>query len=167
MPAVIDHVRRSWQSAFPGNPFDYFFLDDYYAAQYANEQRFGSLAGQLFALLAVLVGCLGLFGLSGYTIAQRTKEIGIRKILGATVPGLVGLLSKDLLKVVALAILVAAPLTWWAMENWLQDFAYRTSIHWYIFALAGLIAVMVAFLTVSFQSMKAALSNPVQALRSE
>ncbi|MBK8966847.1 MAG: ABC transporter permease [Lewinellaceae bacterium] len=166
MPGAIDHVRRSWQAAFPGNPFDFFFLDDYYAAQYANEQRFGKLAG-LFALLAVLVGCLGLFGLSGYTIAQRTKEIGIRKILGATVPGLVALLSKDLLKVVALAILVAAPLTWWAMENWLQDFAYRTSIHWYIFALAGLIAVAVAFLTVSFQSMKAALANPVQALRSE
>lgn len=166
MPGAIDHVRRSWQAAFPGNPFDFFFLDDYYAAQYANEQRFGKLAG-LFALLAVLVGCLGLFGLSGYTIAQRTKEIGIRKILGATVPGLVALLSKDLLKVVALAILVAAPLTWWAMENWLQDFAYRTSIHWYIFALAGLIAVAVAFLTVSFQSVKAAVANPVQALRSE
>jgi len=166
MPKTIDHVRRSWQRAFPGNPFDFFFLDDYYAAQYATEQRFGKLA-TLFALLAVLVGCLGLFGLSGYTIAQRTKEIGVRKILGATVPGLVALLSKDLLKVVALAIVVAAPLTWLAMESWLQDFAYRTSIHWAIFVLAGLIAVAVAFLTVSFQSVKAALANPVQALRSE
>jgi putative ABC transport system permease protein len=166
LPETIEHVRNSWQTAFPGNPFDYFFLDDYFAAQYENEQRFGKLA-TVFALLAILVGCLGLFGLSGYTITQRTKEIGIRKVLGATTPGLVALLSKDMLKLVAVSILLAAPLAWWAMENWLRDFAYRIDVNWWVFALAGAVAVVVAFLTVSFQSVKAALANPVESLRSE
>lgn len=166
LPETIEHVRNSWQTAFPGNPFAYFFLDDYFAAQYENEQRFGKLA-TVFALLAILVGCLGLFGLSGYTITQRTKEIGIRKVLGATTPGLVALLSKDMLKLVAVSILLAAPLAWWAMENWLRDFAYRIDVNWWVFALAGAVAVAVAFLTVSFQSVKAVLANPVESLRSE
>ena len=108
-----------------------------------------------------------MFGLSGYTIAQRTKEIGIRKVLGASTTGLVALLSRDMLKLVAVAILFAAPLAWWAMDYWLQDFAYRIDIEWWIFLVAGLIAVFVAFLTVSVQSVRAALSNPVESLRSE
>ena len=166
LPNTIEHAHQSWETAFPGNPFDYFFLDDYFAAQYKNEQRFGKLA-TVFALLAILVGCLGLFGLSGYMVAQRTKEIGIRKVLGASTTGLVALLSKDMLKLVAFAILLAAPLAWWAMDNWLQDFAYRINIHWWIFVLAGIIAILVAFLTVSFQSVKAAMANPVESLRSE
>lgn len=163
---TIAHVQKSWETAFPGNPFDYFFLDDYFNAQYQNEQRFGNLA-TVFALLAILVGCLGLFGLSGYSIAQRTKEIGIRKVLGATTGGLVALLSKDMLKLVAFSILLAAPLGWWAMENWLQDFAYRINMEWWVFLIAGLLAVMVAFLTVGFQGAKAALANPIESLRSE
>ncbi len=166
LPQVVEHARQAWKTAFPGNPFDFFFLDDYFNVQYNNEQRFGKLA-TVFALLAILVGCLGLFGLSGYSIAQRTKEIGIRKVLGATTPGLVTLLSKDVLKPVAIAILFAAPIAWWAMENWLQDFAHRIEIQWWIFLAAGLIAVFVAFVTVGFQGVRAALANPVESLRSE
>ncbi len=163
---TIAHARRSWETAFPGNPFDFFFLNDYFNNQYQNEKRFSRLA-LVFALLAVLVGCLGLFGLSGYTITQRTKEIGVRKILGATTSSIVAMLSKDILKLVLVSILIAAPLAWWAMDNWLQDFAYRTNIEWWIFGISGLIAVLVAFLTVSFQSVKAALANPIGALKSE
>jgi putative ABC transport system permease protein len=163
---TIEHANKAWEAAFPGNPFDYFFLDDYFNIQYQNEQRFGKLA-MVFALLAILVGCLGLFGLSGYSITQRTKEIGIRKVLGATTPGLVTMLSTDMLKLVGIAILLSAPLAWWAMENWLQNFAYRIDMEWWIFVVAGILAVLTAFLTVSFQSVKAALANPIESLRSE
>ncbi|MEZ4930983.1 MAG: FtsX-like permease family protein [Saprospiraceae bacterium] len=153
-------------TAFPGNPFEYFFLDDYFNRQYENERTFGSLA-LVFALLAIFVGCLGLFGLSGYMITQRTKEIGIRKVLGATTGGIVTLLSKDILKLVVVSILIASPIAYYAMENWLQDFSYRIDIGWWVFALAGLIAIIIALTTVSFQSIKAALGNPIDSLRSE
>jgi putative ABC transport system permease protein len=163
---TLGQVQQAWNTAFPGNPFDYFFLDDFFNRQYQNERRFGSLAG-VFALLAILVGCLGLFGLSGYMITQRTKEIGIRKVLGASTPGLVGLLSKDLLKLVLIAFVLAIPLTWWTMNQWLENFAYRIQVEWWVFALAGGMVIALAFLTMSFQSIKAALSNPVRALKSE
>lgn len=163
---IVEHANQSWKTAFPGNPFEYFFLDDYFNVQYQNEQRFGKLS-TVFALLALLVGCLGLFGLSGYSIAQRTKEIGIRKVLGANTPGLVALLSKDVLKPVLIAILFAAPLAWIALENWLQDFAYRIDIQWWIFLAAGAIAFFVALLTVSFQGVKAAMTNPIESLKTE
>lgn len=163
---TLAHVEQSWRKAFPGNPLDYFFLDDYFNHQYQNEQRFGRLA-TVFALLAILIGCLGLFGLSGYMITQRTKEIGIRKVLGATTTGLVGLLSKDILQLVLIALVVATPLAWWAMNQWLKNFAYRVDIEWWIFALAGLLTILLAFLTVSYQSIRAALANPIKALKSE
>ena len=166
LPGTLAHVQRSWAAAFPGNPFEHFFLDDYFNRQYGNERRFARLSA-FFAILAILVGCLGLFGLSGYTVAQRTREIGIRKVLGSSVPGLIGLLSKDMLKLVLLAIVIAAPLAWFAMNRWLQGFAYRIDIGWQVFALAGALTVAVAFATVGFQSMKAALANPVRALRTE
>jgi putative ABC transport system permease protein len=166
MQRTINHIEKSWATAFPGNPFQYFFLDDYFNQQYANEQRFGRLAAA-FAILAIIVGCLGLFGLSGYMIAQRTKEIGIRKILGASVSGIIGLLSKDILKLILLAILLAAPLGWWAMTQWLQAFPYRINIGWQVFVLAGVISLVVGFITVSLQSVKAAVVNPVASLRSE
>lgn len=166
LPQTLAHVQKSWAAAFPGNPFEHFFLDDYFNRQYENERRFGSLSA-FFAILAILVGCLGLFGLSGYTVAQRTKEIGIRKVLGASTSGLIGLLSKDILKLVLLAIMAASPVAWWAMNRWLQGFAYRIDIGWQVFALAGALTVAVAFMTVSFQSMKAALANPVDSLRTE
>lgn len=166
LPQTIEHVKGAWQKAFPGNPLDYFFLDDYFAAQYQNEQRFGKLA-TVFALLAVLVGCLGLFGLSGYSIAQRTKEIGVRKVLGASTPSLVALLSGDMLKLVAFSILIATPLCWYFMEHWLRDFAYRIDIEWWMFALSGVLAVLIAFATVGLQSTKAALANPIESLKME
>ncbi|HRI61823.1 MAG TPA: ABC transporter permease [Saprospiraceae bacterium] len=166
LPRTVEHIRQSWATAFPGNPFDYFFLDDYFNRQYENERRFGKLA-TVFAILAIFIGCLGLFGLSGYTIAQRTKEIGIRKVLGSTTSGIVALLSKDILKLVGLAILLALPLGWWLMHQWLSNFAYRIDVPWWIFLVAGAVAVAVAFLAVGFQSVKAALANPVKSLRSE
>ena len=166
LPQTLNHIKKSWTTAFPGNPFDYFFLDDYFNQQYQNEQRFGNLAAA-FAILAIFIGCLGLFGLSGYMVAQRTKEIGIRKVLGASVSNIVGLLSKDILKLVALAILIATPLAWWAMSHWLQGFSYRIDMNWLVFALAGLVAILIAFLTVGFQGVKAALANPIKSLRSE
>lgn len=166
LPQTLNHIKKSWMTAFPGNPFDVFFLDDYFNQQYQNEQRFGNLAAA-FAFLAIIIGCLGLFGLSGFMIAQRTKEIGIRKVLGASVGNIVGLLSKDILKLVALAIVIATPLAWWAMNQWLQDFSYRIEMNWMIFLVAGLVAAIIAFLTVGFQGVKAALANPIHSLRSE
>ena len=127
---------------------------------------FGKIFG-FFALLAILVAALGLFGLSSYNVVQRTKEIGIRKVLGASVSGIVRLLSEDFLKLVGLAILVAIPVAWYVMEEWLQNFAFRISIGWWVFLLAGGLALLIAFLTVSVQSVKAALSDPVKALRYE
>ena len=122
---------------------------------------------RVFAGLCVFIACLGLFGLSAFTAEARTKEIGVRKVLGASVSSIVALLSKDFLKLVLIAILIASPIAWWAMNRWLQDFTYRISIEWWVFALAGLLAVGIALLTVSFQSVKAALMNPVKSLRSE
>jgi len=118
-------------------------------------------------LVAILISCLGLFGLATYTAEQRTKEIGIRKVLGASVTGIVSMLSKDFLKLVLIATIIAWPLAWYVMQQWLQNFAYRTSFSWWIFALAGALAVFIALLTVSFQAIKAAVANPVKALRSE
>ncbi len=166
LPQTLAHVESSWTAAFPGNPFEHFFLDDYFNRQYENERRFGKLSA-FFAFLAIIIGCLGLFGLSGYTIAQRTKEIGIRKVLGASTAGIVSLLSKDILRLVLLAIIVASPLAWWAMNRWLQGFAYRIEVGWQVFALAGVLTAVVAFLTVSFQSVKAARANPVESLKTE
>lgn len=163
---TVQQVEKAWLTAFPGNPFEHFFLDDYFNRQYENERTFGSLV-LVFALLAIFVGCLGLFGLSGYMITQRTKEIGIRKVLGATTSGIVTLLSKDILMLVVVSILIASPLAYYAMNHWLQDFSYRIDIGWWVFGLAGVIAIIIALTTVGFQSIKAALANPIESLRSE
>ena len=117
--------------------------------------------------LAIFIACLGLFGIAALSIAQRTKEIGVRKVLGASVAGITGLLAKDFMKIVFVAFLLASPIAWWAMNTWLDDFAYRVDLQWWIFALAGVGAVVIAFLTVGFQSVRAALANPVRSLRSE
>lgn len=163
---TLEHVRQSWNTAFPGNPFEFFFLDDYFNRQYENERRFGQLS-MVLSLLAILIGCLGLFGLSGYTIVQRTKEIGIRKVLGASVTGITGLLAKDFLRLVVVSIFIASPLAYWIMYRWLKDFAYRVELSWWVFALAGSVALLIALLTISFQTVRAALANPVKSLRSE
>jgi putative ABC transport system permease protein len=163
---VIDHIRQAWEKAFPGNPFEYFFLGDFFNRQYENEQKFGKLF-TTFAALAVLVGCLGLLGLSAYTATQRTKEIGIRKALGSSERGIFLLLSQEYVRLIAISIVIATPLVWWAMHNWLQGFQYRTQIPWHVFVLAGGMVMFIALLTVSFQTVKAARINPVDSLRHE
>jgi len=163
---TLKHVQHSWATAFPGNPFEFFFLDDYFNKQYEADKRFEKLF-IVFAVLAIIIGCVGLFGLSAYTASQRIKEIGIRKVLGASVTDITKMLSKDFLKLVVIAIVIASPVAWWAMNKWLQDFAYRVNIRWWIFAAAGMVALLIAMLTVSFQAIKAAIANPVKSLRTE
>lgn len=164
--AVIAALEKNWKALAPDQPFSYRFLDEAFERVYRTEQRVGRLAG-LFALFSVLISCLGLFGLSAFTAEQRTKEIGVRKVLGASVAGITGLLARDFLKLVFIALLIASPIAYYGMRAWLQDFAYRIHIQWWMFAIAGLVAIVIAFLTVSFQSVKAALANPVKSLRSE
>lgn len=166
LPETVAAIQQVWQKVFPDSPFSYFFLNDFFNQQYQLDRTLAQLSG-LFALLAVIVASLGLFGLAFLTTMQRTKEIGIRKVLGASVASLVTLLSQDLLKLVLIAILLASPIAWYVMRWWLQDFAYKIDIEWWMFALAGTLAVGIALLTVSFQSIKAALMNPVKSLRSE
>jgi putative ABC transport system permease protein len=161
--AAIEKVCKKLNPTFP---FTYSFTDQEYARQYQSEQVVSKLSNY-FAFLAIFISCLGLFGLATFTAEQRTKEIGVRKVLGASVAGIVGLLSKDFLKLVAIAIVVASPLAWWLMNKWLQGFAYKIDIEWWMFVLAGLLSVLIAVATVSFQSIKAALMNPVKSLRSE
>nr|WP_294948178.1 FtsX-like permease family protein [uncultured Mucilaginibacter sp.] len=141
-------------------------MDEQYAALYNSEQRTGKIFTS-FAFVAVIIASLGLFGLAAFSIRQRVKEIGIRKVLGASSGTITGMLSVEFLKLVGIAIVVSVPVTWYAMHKWLQDFAYRIDISWWVFVLAGFIAILVAFVTVSFQSVKAALANPVKSLRSE
>lgn len=162
----VNNIREAWMKAFPGNPFEYFFLDDFFNRQYENERKFGKLF-TTFSILAVIVSCVGLFGLSAYTATQRTKEIGIRKALGSTENGIFVLLSQEYLKLVGLSILIASPLIWWVMNNWIQTFPYRTTISPLIFVISGLMVLMVALLTVSYQTLKASKTNPVESLRYE
>lgn len=164
--AFFRKAETLWHDLLPGLPFEYSFLDQDFAKLYESEQTLTRILGA-FTLIAILISCLGLFGLSAFTAEQRTKEIGIRKVLGASVTGITGLLAKDFLKLVLVAIVIASPIAWWAVNKWLTDFAYRIDVKWWMFALAGGIAVAVAFLTVSYQSVKAALSDPVKSLRSE
>jgi len=150
----------------PGTPFEYRFADKDFDAVFAAEMLIGKLAG-VFAILAVFISCLGLFGLAAYTAERRTKEIGIRKVLGASVTGLTGLLAKEFLQLVAVSCLIAFPAAGWFMHNWLQGYSYRTDLHWWVFLFAGITALLIALITVSFQAIKAALANPVNSLRSE
>lgn len=166
VPEALAHLRDIYNRSQPVAPFDYYFLDDAYNKLYAKEERLARLFNG-FTALTLLVACLGLLGLITFSVEVRTKEIGVRKVLGASVASLVTLLSKDFLRLILLAMLIASPLAWWAMDKWLQDFAYKITISWWVFAVAGLGVVFIALLTVSFQSIKAALTNPVKSLRSE
>ncbi|GAB4009989.1 ABC transporter permease [Spirosoma migulaei] len=166
VPAALQRVETVWKQFFPERPFDYQFLDARFDRLYAREQTQQTLFS-VFAGVAILISCLGLFGLSMFMAEQRTKEIGIRKVLGASEVSLVAMFSKDFMKLVVVALLIASPVAWYAMHTWLNDFAYRTDIHWWVFLLAGGLTVLIALLTVSFQSVKAALTNPVKSLRSE
>ena len=159
-------IKTKWTSFSPNQQFTYSFMDKDFDAMYRSEQHMGTIA-VAFTSLAIIIACLGLFGLAAYAAEQRTKEIGIRKVLGASMTAIVSMLSKDFIKLVLIAIILATPAAWWVMNHWLQDFAYRINIQWWIVALAGATAIVIAFITVSFQSIKAALTNPVKSLRSE
>jgi putative ABC transport system permease protein len=164
--ALIDQIRTKWKSFAPNQEFHYKFMEEDFDRLYRTEQRMGKIS-VAFTSLAIVIACLGLFGLAAYAAEQRTKEIGIRKVLGASISNIVGMLSRDFIKLVLVAIVLASPLAWWAMHGWLQGFAYRQGIQWWIIALAGFGAILIAFVTISFQSIKAALTNPVKSLRSE
>lgn len=163
---LVKRIEHLWKDMNPGMPFQYAFLDDSFNEMYKSEQRVGKIA-LIFSTLAILIACLGLFGLATFISEQRTKEIGIRKVLGASVEGIVRLLSKDFLRLVGISFVIAAPLSWWIMNSWLKDFAYRIPLEWWIIGLAGFIALLIALTTVSFQAIKAAIANPVNSLRSE
>jgi putative ABC transport system permease protein len=166
MPGFMSTVKDKWKSFSPNQEFNYSFMDDDFEATYRAEERVGKLF-IAFSTLAIMIACLGLFGLAAYAAEQRNKEIGIRKVLGATVSGIVGMLSVEFIKLVVIAILIASPLAWYAMNKWLQGFAYRMDMQWWIIVFAGAVAVFIAFATISFQSIKAALANPVKTLKTE
>jgi putative ABC transport system permease protein len=166
LASTVTSIRKTYDSFFPGNLFDYFFLDEKFNEQYKSDQLFGKVFS-IFGGFAIFIACLGLLGLSLFATTQRTKEIGVRKVLGATVGNIVFLLSRDFIRLVIIAFVIASPVAWFVMHNWLQNFAYRIGIRWWIFALAGLLAVLVAFLTISFQSVRAAVANPAKSLRTE
>ncbi|SKB56566.1 ABC transporter permease [Dyadobacter psychrophilus] len=163
---AIAGIQGVWNNIVPGQEFKYSFLDDHFATLYKADSQVSEIVG-ILAGMAIFVSCLGLFGLASYSAERRIKEIGVRKVMGASVAGIVALLSKDFLKLVIASIIIASPVAWWAVSTWLKDFAYRIDIEWWIFLLAGALSVVVALLTISFQSIKAALTNPVKSLRSE
>jgi ABC-type antimicrobial peptide transport system permease subunit len=163
---VIKQIEGLYKKFHPKYPFEFTFLDDDYQSLYASEQRIGGLS-KYFAALAILISCLGLFGLATFSAQKKQKEIAIRKIVGASWSSVFALLSKDFLKLVLISVAIASPVAWWAMNKWLQDFTYRIDIAWWIFIAAGLMALLIALITVSFQAIKAAIANPVQSLRTE
>jgi len=163
---LVTKIESKWKTMAAGQPFNYSFMDDDFNNTYKSEQQTGKIFIS-FAIFAIFIACLGLFGLVTYAAEQRTREIGIRKVLGASVSGVVGMLSKDFLKLIVIAMLIAFPVAWWAMHSWLQHFAYRISITWWVFAIAGGMSLLIALLTVCLQAIKAAIANPVKSLRTE
>ncbi|SEW53971.1 ABC transporter permease [Chitinophaga arvensicola] len=166
LSGTIAAIKRKWKNLMPNRPFNYFFLDEFFDRQYRTEERFGKLFLN-FAVLAILISCLGLLGLASYSAIQRTREIGIRKVMGASVADIVNLLSKDFLKLVLISFVIATPVAWYFMHKWLEVFAYRISIGWWVFALSGFIALLIAVGTISYQAIKAALADPVKSMRAE
>jgi putative ABC transport system permease protein len=164
--SVISTVESKWKNTTSGQPFNYTFMDDDFNKTYTAEQQTGKLF-ITFAVFAIFIGCLGLFGLVTYAAEQRTKEIGVRKVLGASIGGLVAMLSKDFAKLVLIASVISFPLAWWGANKWLQGFAYRINVSWWMFVVAGIAAILIALITVSFQAIKAAVANPVKSLRTE
>ncbi len=164
--ADLNMLKQVWKTVAPDQEFEYHFLDESVAAQYMAEQRTNSIV-KIASALSIFIACMGLFGLATLTVVRRTREIGIRKVMGASVSSIVRLLSKEFVVLVIIAALIAFPLGWWAMNKWLEDFAYRIHIEWWVFAIAGIAALVIALLTVSFQAIKAAIANPVKSLRTE
>jgi putative ABC transport system permease protein len=164
--AVVDSWAKPWNTFFPGNPIDYFFLDQFYDKQYEKDDRFGQVF-TLFTFMAIFIASLGLFGLASFMTLQRTKEIGIRKVLGSSVPGIVMLLAKGFLQPVVIANLIAWPLSWWVMDRWLQTFPYHISVNPLFLVAAGLVVIVIAFISVSSQTLKAAMTKPAETLKYE
>jgi putative ABC transport system permease protein len=164
--SALTTLQDAWQRYLPDLPYQYSFLDEKFSKLYQAEQRQETIF-TVFACIAIFIACLGLFGLSAFAITQRVKEIGVRKVLGANVGSIVSLLSRDFVKLVLISAIIAFPVAWYAMTKWLQDFAYRIDIHWWVFVLAAILTLLVALATVSFQAIKAASANPVKSLRSE
>ncbi len=163
---LLSQIESIWNRMAPGIPFEYSFLDESFSRMYASEQRVGQLALS-FSILTILIACLGLFGLAAFMAEQRTKEIGVRKVLGASVQNIVELLTRDFLKLVAIASLIAFPIAWYSMNKWLENFAFKTSVSWWVFLVAGCIAALIALITVGGQAIKSAITNPIKSLRSE
>ena len=166
MQQTIASLNQVWNKYFPRDPFNYFFLDESFGQQYKADILFGKVFG-VFAFLAILIACFGLLGLSAYNVLQRTKEIGVRKVLGASLQSILILLSRDFLKLVLISLFLAVPVGWFLMSRWLQDYAYRITIGWWVFAVAGAAALFIAIITLCLQVLKAAVANPVKSLRSE
>jgi putative ABC transport system permease protein len=166
MVPYIAKIENRWNLVSPNLRLEYSFMDQDFDATYRIEQRTGKLFLS-FTVFALIIACLGLFGIAAYAAEQRNREIGIRKVLGANVSTVMALLSKDFIKLVLISIIIAAPLAWLAMHKWLEGFAYRQNIQWWVFAVTALGAIAIAFITISFQSVKAALANPIESLRSE
>jgi putative ABC transport system permease protein len=166
LPATIASIQKIWVKYFPADPLNYYFLDELFDQQYKSDESFGKVFG-LFAFLAIIIACFGLLGLSAYNVLQRTKEIGIRKVLGASVRNVLYILSKDFIVLVLIAFVLSIPVAWWIMHSWLQDFAYRIHLQAWVFAVAGLLALIIALITIALQAIKAAIANPVKSLRTE
>jgi len=166
LPTLLGSMQNIFKKFDADTPFDYTFMDDAFNARYKAEDKLAAIFS-IFTVITIVLAAMGLFGLAAFTTEQRTKEIGIRKVLGASISSINGLLSKDFLKLVLLSIAISSPIAWWAMHNWLQGFAYRIPIQWWMFGSAGLLAVTVAVVTVSYHAIKAAMANPVRSLRSE
>ncbi|PZX51329.1 ABC transporter permease [Algoriphagus chordae] len=166
VPEALAQIESIWNTQIPEREFEYQFLDDHFTELYRADQTVNTIVGML-TLLSILISCLGLFGLVSFTMEQRVKEIGIRKVLGASVATVVAILSKDFIKLVLIAILIAIPISWYVVDRWIQDFAYRIDIEWWVFAISGLVAILIALATVSSQAFRAALMNPVKSLKSE
>jgi putative ABC transport system permease protein len=163
---TLKSMGNAWHKLNPNEPFEYSFLDQDFQKNYEAEQRQAALINY-FTLIAIIISCLGLFGLASFSAEQRTKEIGIRKVLGASVASVVTLVSKDFIKLILIAIVIASPVAWYMMNKWLENFNYRVSISWQVFVLTSILAVAIAVFTISFQAIKAAISNPVKSLRTE
>jgi putative ABC transport system permease protein len=166
MPQSLEYIEKTWKSYFPDENFDYYFVDDKLEASYLSESRMGTLL-KYFSFLVIFIACLGLYGLTAFTIEQKSKEIGVYKVMGATISDVMLLFSKGYVFWILTATIIATPIAYFTMNKWLENFAYKTPLSWWIFALAGVLALGIALLTVSWQSWRAATRNPVEALRYE
>lgn len=166
MASTMQVIKKLWEKTFPNNMYEYSFLDDRIASFYKQENQLSQLY-KIFAAIAIFLSCLGLYGLASFMAVQRIKEVGIRKVLGATAGNIVYLFSKEFIILIAIAFAIATPLAWYYMHQWLQNYAYRIDVSWLIFLAGGLVAIIIALATISFQAIKAAMANPVKSLRTE